>query len=114
MTILCALGVAIVCSSCAYSKTGYQEAYGLAALQGRPMPTVAPPIAVNGSRYNVTITRVGSNLYQDSLSRVLIETTLCLEFANFEQAVLQWEGAYGNNWLFFTSTKQSCDVKALR
>jgi hypothetical protein len=47
-------------------------------------------------------------------SKVIIETRLCLELALSEEAVLKWEGRYGDNWIIFLSSGTKCDVVALR
>lgn len=65
-------------------------------------------------RYNVNVKRIERNLYQDTSSKVIIETRLCLELAIGDDAILQWEGRYGDNWLLFVSSGQKCDVVALR
>jgi hypothetical protein len=73
------------------------------------------PVALTaeGDTYRVSVTRIESNLYRDVTSGVIIETRWCLELALMDDAVLRWEGRYGNNWIVF-SNSQKCDVIALR
>lgn len=63
--------------------------------------------------YRVSVTRLDSNLYRDHTSKAIIETKYCYEYANRDDAVLRWEGRYGNNRLIFSSGT-TCDVTAVR
>ena len=63
--------------------------------------------------YRVRVNRIESNLYQDQNTKVIIETRLCLELALGDDAVLRWEGRYGNSWIVF-SNGNKCDVVDLR
>ena len=112
MKLLCALGVALVCSACA---GGYEGAYGLAGLQGRPMPQPVQryPTAA-GTRYNVIVTRLAADVYQDFHSQRVIQTSLCLEMAIQEPGILKWDSIALDNWIYFATSRRSCDVKALR
>jgi hypothetical protein len=65
-------------------------------------------------RYSINVRRIESNLYQDTASRTIIETRYCYQYTYGEDAILQWEGKYGNNWLLFIDSKTKCDVVALR
>jgi hypothetical protein len=71
-------------------------------------------LATSLERYNVNVKRIERNLYQDTSSKAIIETRLCLELALGEDAILQWEGRYGDNWLLFVGSGTKCDVIALR
>jgi len=64
--------------------------------------------------YRLTVRRIERNLYQDRTSKTIIETRLCIELALNDDAILNWEGRYGNNWLLFVDTGNKCDVVALR
>jgi hypothetical protein len=75
---------------------------------------IAPTSA---DQYRVTVRRLDKNLYQAVASKVIIETRLCFDLApdqDTEEAILNWEGRYGNNWLLFTGSKAKCDVAAIR
>jgi hypothetical protein len=66
--------------------------------------------------YRIKVKRVDGNVYQALSSKVIIETRICgdLELADVpEEAILNWEGRYGNNWLLFTTSKIRCDVVAI-
>jgi hypothetical protein len=64
--------------------------------------------------YKVTVTRVEKDLYRtEGRTRTYIETKYCHEYANRDEAVLRWEGKYGNNKLIFSSDTV-CEVKDLR
>ena len=71
-------------------------------------------VPVAADRYSVNVKRIERNLYQDRTSKAIIETRLCLELAIGEDAILQWEGRYGDNWLLFISSRTKCDVVAIR
>ena len=63
--------------------------------------------------YRVNVSRVDSNLYRDHTSKAIIETRYCYQYATRDDAVLRWEGRYGNNRLIFSSGT-TCDVIAVR
>jgi hypothetical protein len=63
--------------------------------------------------YRVTVTRIDYNLYRDVGSKAIIETRFCHERVNRDDAVLKWEGRYGDNWIVF-SDGSKCDVVAVR
>lgn len=69
--------------------------------------------ALHAETYRVTVTRIDSNLYRDTSSKAIIETRYCYEYATSDDAVLRWEGRYGNNWIVFSSNTK-CDVVAIR
>ena len=59
--------------------------------------------------YEVNVTRVEQNLYRDTLSRSLIVTKYCYEYAYHQDAVLIYEAySYSNKLVFDSGT--SCDV----
>ena len=68
---------------------------------------------VRADAYRVTVSRIDRNLYRDFESKVIIETRYCYEYAYMDDAVLRWEGKYGNNWITFSSDTK-CEVVALR
>ena len=75
---------------------------------------LATDVSVFADRYSVTVKRLEKDLYQDIASKTIIETRYCYEYAYGEEAVLTWEGRYGNNSLIFKSSGTKCDVVALR
>jgi hypothetical protein len=70
-------------------------------------------VPLNAEYYKVNVSRIDKDLYRDNSSKTLIETRFCSEYATREDAVLKWEGRYGNNKLVFDSGT-SCGVVALR
>ena len=76
---------------------------------------VAASVASTQARelYRVNVSRVDSNLYRDHSSKAIIETKYCYEYATRDDAVLRWEGRYGNSRLIFSSGT-TCDVIAVR
>ncbi len=75
---------------------------------------LAVPLAAQS--YRVTVTHLEANVYQAAASKVIIETRSCADFESeeAEEAVLNWEGRYGDNWLLFTRSKIKCDVISIR
>lgn len=77
----------------------------------------ATPVSSNGQTpgtYHLTVKRLDANLYQDLVSKIVIETRLCLELALAAEVVLKWEGRYGySSWLVFLDSGTKCDVVAL-
>lgn len=69
---------------------------------------------VRAERYSVTVKRIERNLYQDTTSKVIIETRYCLELALADDAILNWEGRFGDNWLLFIDSGAKCGVVTLR
>jgi hypothetical protein len=63
--------------------------------------------------YRVNVSRLDSNLYRDHTSKAIIETKYCYEYATRDDAVLRWEGRYGNSRLIFSSGT-ACEVVAVR
>lgn len=72
----------------------------------------------DAARYNVMVKRVGNNMYKDLNSGVLIKTSLCLELALGDDAILIWDCAlgsevYGCGKLIFIDSGTSCQVDAV-
>ena len=65
--------------------------------------------SIDIGRYEMKIKKIGSNLYQDIFTRIIIRTRACAEPAGGDESVLDWSGAYGE--LFFKNTNKSCMVK---
>ena len=64
---------------------------------------------IETGRYEVKVKKIGSNLYQDISTRIIIKTSACVELADGNESLLDWSGAYGE--LFFKNTNKSCMVK---
>jgi TusA-related sulfurtransferase len=64
---------------------------------------------IDVGRYEVKIKKIGSNLYQDISTRIIIKTLACAEPADGNESLLDWSGVYGE--LYFKKTNQSCIVK---
>ena len=64
---------------------------------------------IEAGRYEVKVKKIGSNLYQDISTRIIIKTSACDESAGGDESLLDWSGAYGE--LFFKNTSKSCMVK---
>ena len=64
---------------------------------------------IEAGRYEVKVKKIGSNLYQDISTRIIIKTSACVEPADGNESLLDWSGAYGE--LFFKNTNKSCIVK---
>ena len=64
---------------------------------------------IEAGRYEVKVKKIGSNLYQDISTRIIIKTSACDESAGGDESLLDWSGAYGE--LFFKNTNKSCMVK---
>ena len=72
----------------------------------------------NATKYNVRVKRVGMNMYKDLNSGALIKTSLCLELALGDEAILIWDCAldseiYGCGKLIFLDSGTSCQVDAV-
>jgi len=65
--------------------------------------------SIEAGRYELKVKRVGSNLYQDISTRIIIKTSACIEPAGGNESVLDWTGASGE--LYFKKTNKSCIVK---
>ena len=67
--------------------------------------------------YRLMVKRLEGKVYQAMVSKVIIETRVCGDLGlaeEPEEAILNWEGRFGNNWLLFTSSKIKCDVLTIR
>jgi hypothetical protein len=67
--------------------------------------------SIDAGRHEVKIKKVGSNLYQDISTRIIIKTIACVEPAGGDESVLDWNGSYGE--LYFKNTNKSCMVKKI-
>ncbi|CZH35959.1 hypothetical protein SC738_14965 [Legionella pneumophila serogroup 1] len=70
------------------------------------------------AQYKVTVKKVGDNMYQDLNTGALIKTSLCLELALGEDAILKWDCTlgsemYGCGKLVFIDFGRSCQVDAV-
>ena len=78
--------------------------------------TAVAPAA--GAEYKVMVRHVDRRAYQAQSSKVIIETRLCGDWMPdddaVEEAILHWEGSYGNNWILFTASRRKCDVALIR
>ena len=69
-----------------------------------------------GEDYSVNVTRLESNFYEDNNSGVIIHTSLCLELALFDDAVLQIDNPAGyfiGTLTFDGGTGNECSVLAV-
>ena len=64
---------------------------------------------IDAGKYEVKVKKIGSNLYQDISTRIIIKTSACVEPADGDESLLDWSGAYGE--LFFKNTNKSCMVR---
>lgn len=64
---------------------------------------------IEADRYELTIKKIGSNLYKDIFSHMIIKTRACVELADIDESVLDWSGVSGA--LYFKNTNKSCLVK---
>jgi hypothetical protein len=65
--------------------------------------------SIDAGRHEVKIKKVGSNLYQDISTRIIIKTIACVEPASGDESVLDWRGSSGE--LYFKKTSKTCFVK---
>lgn len=64
---------------------------------------------VSAERYSVTISRRGSNFYEEHSSRAFIETRFCYEYVYYESVILEYERGSPSNRLVF-GRDRSCPV----
>ena len=67
--------------------------------------------------YRVMIKRLHGNVFQAMSSKVIIETRVCGDLGlaeEPEEAILNWEGRFGYNWLLFTGSRTRCEVLTIR
>jgi hypothetical protein len=62
--------------------------------------------------YRVTVTRKAQDFYLENNTGLLIKTFACYEYVYFEEAVLDWNGAYGR-LIFIDSGGAECDVERI-
>ena len=86
------------------------------ALVATALCLVVSVASVGAAQYKVVIKRLDSNLFQAQASKVLIETRRCGDLMpdDDEEAILNWEGSFGNNWILFTASGARCDVATIR
>ena len=87
------------------------------ALSIAVLSCVALTIPVRAQSYRITVTHLEAHAFDAANSKVVIETRSCGNLGLAEQpeeAILNWEGPYGDNWLLFTGSKIKCDVVAVR
>jgi hypothetical protein len=78
---------------------------------------LAAVASIDAAQYKVVIKRLDANLFQAQASKVIIETRRCNDWTaddDEEEAILNWEGSFGNNWILFTASGTRCDVAAIR
>ena len=77
---------------------------------------LASVASTGAAQYKVVIKRLDSNLFQAQASKVFIETRRCGDLMPDaeEEAILNWEGSFGNNWILFTASGTRCDVASIR
>ena len=79
--------------------------------ESRQRKKVKADKGIEAGRYEVRIKKIGSNLYQDISTRIIIKTSACVEPADGDESLLDWSGVYGE--LFFKNTNKSCMVKKI-
>jgi hypothetical protein len=77
--------------------------------ESRQRKKVKADNGIEAGRYEVKIKKIGSNLYQDISTRIIIKTSACVESADGNESLLDWSGTYGE--LFFKNTNKSCMVR---
>jgi len=77
--------------------------------KNRQRKTVKDGGGIDAGRYEVKIKKIGSNLYQDIYTHIIIKTQACVELAGRDESLLDWSGVSGE--LFFKNTNKSCIVK---
>jgi hypothetical protein len=78
---------------------------------------LASVASTDAAQYKVVIRRLDANLFQAKASKVIIETRRCGDWTaneDEEEAILNWEGSFGNNWILFSASGTRCDVAAIR
>ena len=86
------------------------------ALFATAVCVLASVASIGAAQYKVVIKRLDNNLFQAQASKVIIETRRCGDLMPDEQeeAILNWEGSFGNNWILFTASGTRCDVATIR
>jgi len=78
---------------------------------------LAAGVPLQATQYKVLIKRLDSNTFQAQASKVIIETSRCADWMpdnDLEEAILNWEGSFGYNWIVFTASGTKCDVSKIR
>ena len=73
---------------------------------------------VHAEKYGVVVKKVGNNMYKDKNSGALIKTSLCLELAIGDEAILIWDcplnsERYACGKLIFIDSGETCQVDAV-
>lgn len=71
-------------------------------------------VIASADRYSVTVKRIEKDLYQVVGAKLIVETRYCFQYTYGDDAILNWEGPYGDNWLLFINAETKCSVIALR
>lgn len=53
------------------------------------------PAELRRGNYEVTVTRIDSNIYRVEQTDYIIVTKYCYEYARYQKAILQYESSYG-------------------
>ena len=53
------------------------------------------PADMRRGEYEVTVTRIDTNIYQVERTDYIIVTKFCYEFARYQKAILKYESSYG-------------------
>ena len=77
--------------------------------ESRQRKKVQAGSGIEAGRYEVKVKKIGSNLYQDISTRIIIKTRACVEPADGDESLLDWTGSYGE--LYFKKTNKTCIVK---
>ena len=77
--------------------------------ENRQRKKVKADKGIEAGRYEVKIKKIGSNLYQDISTRIIIKTSACVELAGGDESLLDWTGSSGE--LYFKKTNKTCIVK---
>lgn len=73
--------------------------------------TVKDGGSIEAGVYKIKVKKIGSNLYRDSDTKIIIKTKACVELAGGDDVLLEWSGVSGE--LFFRNMKKSCIVKKI-
>ncbi len=77
--------------------------------KNRQRKAVKDSKGIDAGSYKVRIKKIGSNLYQDVYTHMIIKTAVCAEPAGRDGSVLDWSGVSGE--LYFKNTNKSCIVE---
>ena len=77
--------------------------------ESRQRKKVEADKGIEAGRYEVKVKKIGSNLYQDISTRIIIKTSACVEPAGGDESLLDWTGSSGE--LYFKKTNKTCMVK---